>query len=379
MSVQVHGVTKRFSGPKHPAAVADVSFEAPTGRVTALLGPSGCGKTTLLRLVAGLEQPDAGAVSICGNDVSHAPASARGVGFVFQSYALFRHMSVAQNVGFGLRIRRVGKREIRRRVAELLELVQLEGLDKRFPAELSGGQRQRVALARALAVHPNVLLLDEPFGALDAKVRAELRDFLTRLLEQMKVTTLLVTHDQEEALELAARVVLLHEGRVLQAGAPSELYDAPASARVAAFLGATNVVRGAQLAIFGITQDTSEALEAYVRPSEIRVTGRDARPTGPRSARVERVTRVGAQVKLELLLRSGLPLTALLAKAEFDALPARSGDWVSVELVDPKVFPVSDDAPPPTSEPKILRLNRGKRSDHDLRSRIAGALHPRVG
>jgi len=379
MSVHVQGVTKRFAGPKHPAAVADVSFEAPTGCVTALLGPSGCGKTTLLRLVAGLEQPDAGAVLICGNDVSRAPASARGVGFVFQSYALFRHMSVAENVGFGLRIRRIAKKEMRRRVAELLELVQLEGFDKRFPAELSGGQRQRVALARALAVRPNVLLLDEPFGALDAKVRVELRDFLTRLLERTKVTTLLVTHDQEEALELAARVVLLNEGRVLQVGAPSDLYDVPASAQVAAFLGASNVVRGAHLTTFGIARDASEELEAYVRPNEIRVTGGDGRPTGPRSARVERVTRVGAQVKLELLLRSGLPLTALLPKAEFDALPARCGDWVTVELVDPKVFPVADDAPQPSSQPKILRADLSKPADHDLRGRIAGMLHPRIG
>jgi len=378
LSVQVRCVTKRFSGPKHPAAVADVSFEAPTGTVTALLGPSGCGKTTLLRLVAGLEQPDAGTVSICGDDVSHEPASARGVGFVFQNYALFRHMNVADNVSFGLRIRRVDKPEIKQAVAALLELVQLEGLDKRYPAELSGGQRQRVALARALAIRPKVLLLDEPFGALDAKVRAELREFLTRLLERTKVTTLLVTHDQDEALELAAQVVLLDEGRVLQAGAPSELYDAPASAQVAAFLGASNVLRGANLATFGIAEDTSAELEAYVRPSEVRLTSITERPTGPRSARVERVTRVGAQVKVELLLRSGLPLMALLAKAEFEALPACRGDWVSVELLDAKVFSTAQDAAP-TSQPKVLRQELPKSADHDLRSRIPGTLHPRIG
>ena len=217
--------------------MADVSFRAPTGGITTLLGPSGSGKSTVLRVVAGLEQPDAGQVMFGGEDVTQLPAQKRGLGFVFQSYALFKHMTVRKNIAFGLGVRKVGVEETRRKVEELLSLVQLDGLGDRYPAQLSGGQRQRVAFARALAIEPKVLLLDEPFGALDAQVRVELRDWLRAFNAQRHVTTLLVTHDQEEAVELSDHVVVMHEGRVAQAGTPREIYDRPATPFVAGVRG----------------------------------------------------------------------------------------------------------------------------------------------
>jgi sulfate transport system ATP-binding protein len=385
MTVSVQALTKAFSGADQPAAVAGVSFEAPTGSVTAVLGPSGCGKTTLLRLIAGLEQPDSGSIHIGGRDVSRARPSSRGVGFVFQSYALFGHMTVADNVAFGLRIRRTSKREVAERVAELLTLVQLEGFDGRFPSELSGGQRQRVALARALAVRPKVLLLDEPFGALDARVRTELREFLMRLLERTKVTTLLVTHDQDEALELAAQVVLLNEGCVLQAGSPSELYDKPACAEVAAFLGGTNVLRGfvtsgrADLEGFQVAVSSNVPdgeVEAYVRPSDVRVRRAPPGAASRQTGKIQHITRVGPQVKLELELTSGLPLVALCPKVELDALGVQRGDRVLIELATPKVFPYSEEAesqPGAPSRPRWLWLNRAKR----FRPNFAATLLPK--
>ena len=245
MSIDAIGVTKRFAGHK---ALDDVTVRVEPGGLVALLGPSGSGKTTLLRVIAGLEAPDAGRVLFDGRDVSAAGVRDRGVGFVFQHYALFREMSVFENVAFGLRVKprkeRPTEARIRERVMELLELVQLGNMAARNPAQLSGGQRQRVALARALAVEPKVLLLDEPFGALDAKVRRQLRSWLRELHDQLDVTTLLVTHDQEEALELADRVVLMNEGRIEQEGTPTELYDAPRTAFVAEFLGDVNVLEG---------------------------------------------------------------------------------------------------------------------------------------
>jgi sulfate/thiosulfate transport system ATP-binding protein len=217
MSLTVQNLTKRFTASGTPA-VSDVSFVAPSGGITTLLGPSGSGKSTVLRMVAGLEQPDSGQVLFGEEDVTRLPAQKRGLGFVFQSYALFKHMNVRANVAFGLGVRKVPKDERRRKVDELLSLVQLDGLGERYPAELSGGQRQRVAFARALAISPKVLLLDEPFGALDAQVRVELRDWLRRLHNEQHVTTLLVTHDQAEAMEVSDQVVVMHEGRVAQTG-----------------------------------------------------------------------------------------------------------------------------------------------------------------
>jgi sulfate transport system ATP-binding protein len=240
MSVEVRSVVRRFGSPTDPPAVNDVSFTAKSGAITTLLGPSGSGKSTLLRLVAGLEEPDAGSVHIHDRDVTRVPVRERAVGFVFQNYALFRHMTVSENIGFGLSIRKTPKPKLRDTVAELLSLIQLEGYGERFPSQLSGGQRQRVALARALATTPRVLLLDEPFGALDARVRVELRRWLLTLHARIPVTTLLVTHDQDEARELSEHIVLLDEGRVAQAGPPHELYDRPANDFVASFLGAGN-------------------------------------------------------------------------------------------------------------------------------------------
>src|ERR1041385_6788262 len=229
MGITVVEVTKKFGDF---VALDDVSVAIPEGSLTALLGPSGSGKSTLLRVIAGLEEPDKGQVMLGDDDVTHQPARARGVGMVFQHYAAFKHMTVWENVAFGLKVRKRPKPEIEHRVHELLELVQLEGLAKRFPAQLSGGQRQRMALARALAVDPEVLLLDEPFGALDARVRKELRAWLRRLHDEVHVITVLVTHDQQEALDVADRIAVLNKGRIEQVGSPTDVYDTPANAFV---------------------------------------------------------------------------------------------------------------------------------------------------
>ena len=234
MSIKISGVGKRFGDF---VALRDIDLDIPTGELTALLGPSGGGKSTLLRIIAGLELSDTGTVEIEGNDATRLPAQKRNVGFVFQHYAAFRHMTVAQNVGFGLKIRKRPKKEIAAKVAELLALVHLSQFADRLPSQLSGGQRQRMALARALAIEPTVLLLDEPFGALDAKVRKELRTWLRRLHDEVHVTTVFVTHDQEEALEVADQIVVINDGAIEQVGSPDDLYDAPASEFVMSFLG----------------------------------------------------------------------------------------------------------------------------------------------
>ncbi len=243
MSLIVKNLTKRFTARGTPA-VSDVSLEAPAGGITTLLGPSGSGKSTVLRVIAGLERPDSGQILFGAQDVTHLPAQHRGLGFVFQSYALFKHMNVRKNIAFGLGVRKIPKAEAHAKVEELLSLVQLQGLGERYPAQLSGGQRQRVAFARALAIQPKMLLLDEPFGALDAQVRVELRDWLRRFHDEHHVTTLLVTHDQEEAMEVSDHIVVMHEGRVAQAGSVREVYDRPATPFVAGFVGGANVLRG---------------------------------------------------------------------------------------------------------------------------------------
>ena len=242
MSIEVRNINKRFG---NFTALNNISLDLPSGELTALLGPSGCGKTTLLRIIAGLEQPDGGNVLFHGKDATGSHVRERKVGFVFQHYALFRHMTVFENVAFGLRVRprqeRPSEAEIRRKVHELLELVQLDWIADRYPAQLSGGQRQRIALARALAVEPQVLLLDEPFGALDAKVRKDLRRWLRRLHDELHITSVFVTHDQEEALEVADRVVVLNKGGIEQVGTPDEVYDQPATPFVYQFLGNVNL------------------------------------------------------------------------------------------------------------------------------------------
>ena len=348
MSVAVTEVTKNFAPRTGAAAVSGVSFEAASGEITSLLGPSGSGKSTLLRLIAGLEQPDSGRIVLEERDVTRISPRDRRVGFVFQNYALFRHMSVFDNVAFGMRIRKKSKPEVKRKVDELLALVQLPSLGARFPSQLSGGQRQRVALARALATEPQVLLLDEPFGALDAKVRLELREWLAGFQKQTKVTTILVTHDQQEAFELSQHVVLLHEGRVEQAGAPHELYDHPATPFVASFLGGANVLRGtvrsgrAEAGGLDVAApagaEEGSSFHAFVRPEDIRL----AKPEDDRDAvalaRVDRLTRIGASVKLSLSMPDGETVTVQMSRMEIDAIGIEAGDRVLVDLRDAKVF-----------------------------------------
>ena len=354
LSLAVKNLTKRFTATGTPA-VADVSFVAPSGGITTLLGPSGSGKSTVLRMVAGLEQPDAGQVLFGGEDVTALPAQKRGLGFVFQSYALFKHMTVESNVAFGLGVRKVPRDERRRKVAELLSLVQLEGLGGRYPAELSGGQRQRVAFARALAIEPKVLLLDEPFGALDAQVRVELRDWLRRFHDQRQVTTLLVTHDQAEAMEVSDQVVVMHDGRVAQAGNVREVYDRPATPFVAAFVGGANVLRGQMIGgrvsfgaldvpgaegveFMGRAAPDGASVNAYVRPHDVELTRAVAGAPQISVARVERLAWLGGTVKVSLKLSDGAPLTVEMPKAEAQAMAIEEGDLVMANPREAKVF-----------------------------------------
>jgi sulfate transport system ATP-binding protein len=278
MTIRVANVTKQF-GDFY--ALNDVSVDIPSGSLTALLGPSGGGKSTLLRVIAGLEQPDSGTVEISGHDLTSTPPQGRNVGFVFQHYAAFKHLTVARNVAFGLEIRKRPKAEVNKRVQELLELVHLENFADRYPAQLSGGQRQRMALARALAVEPKVLLLDEPFGALDARVRAELRVWLRRLHDETHTTTVFVTHDQEEAMDVADRIFVMANGKVEQEGSPDELYDKPANDFVMSFLGPATRLDG-----------------ELVRPHDVELLA-DAQP-GAIRAHISRIVRLGFEVRVEL-------------------------------------------------------------------------------
>jgi sulfate transport system ATP-binding protein len=279
MSIEVTGVTKKYGDF---VALDDVSVSLPTGQLTALLGPSGGGKSTLLRIIAGLESADTGSVAIEGTDATKLPPQKRNVGFVFQHYAVFKHMTVAKNVAFGLEIRKTPKPEVRRKVEELLDLVHLSQFGHRLPSQLSGGQRQRMALARALAVEPSVLLLDEPFGALDAKVRKELRDWLRRLHDEVHVTTVFVTHDQEEAMEVSDEIVVINEGRVEQVGTPDQLYDEPANDFVMGFLG-----------------DVTQLGPIRLRPHDVEVAMTPVH-AGALPGVVTRMLRVGFEVRLTI-------------------------------------------------------------------------------
>jgi sulfate/thiosulfate transport system ATP-binding protein len=316
VGIAVEGVSKSFG---EFAALSNVSIDVPAGSLTALLGPSGSGKSTLLRVIAGLERPDTGRVLLDGEDVTTLPAQRRGVGFVFQHYAAFRHMTVYENVAFGLRVRKRPRPEIKERVGELLKLVQLEAFGKRYPAQLSGGQRQRMGLARALAVDPAVLLLDEPFGALDARVRKELRVWLRRLHDETHTTTLIVTHDQEEAMDVADQIVLMNHGKVEQAGGPRELYEDPANEFVMGFVGPVNRIG-----------------ETYVRPHDFEL---QLHPNGDSTeAMVERLVHFGFEVRVELVRGDGEQLSVQISRDEADHLELERGQIVYVRPLRERVF-----------------------------------------
>src|ERR1700690_1640290 len=335
-AIVVRGANKRYGDF---AALDNVDFEVPTGSLTALLGPSGSGKSTLLRAIAGLDQPDTGTITINGRDVTGVPPQRRGIGFVFQHYAAFKHLTVRDNVAFGLKIRRRPKAEIAEKVDNLLEVVGLSGFQTRYPSQLSGGQRQRMALARALAFDPEVLLLDEPFGALDAKGREDLRAWLRRLHDEVHVATVLVTHDQAEALDVADRIAVLNKGRIEQVGSPTDVYDSPANPFVMSFLGAVSTLNG-----------------ALVRPHDIRVgrnpdmavAGGDgtAESIGVVRATVDRVVVLGFEVRGELTSAAdGGPFTAQITRGDAEALGLRDGDTVYVRAT--RVPPIADEVTGP--------------------------------
>ena len=339
MTISARHLTKRF-GDFY--ALKDVSVEIPSGSLTALLGPSGGGKSTLLRIIAGLETPDEGTVEIAGTDSTNLPPQHRNVGFVFQHYAAFKHMTVERNVAFGLEIRKRPKADVKRRVRELLELVHMEQFADRYPAQLSGGQRQRMALARALAVEPEVLLLDEPFGALDAQVRKELRAWLRRLHDEVHVTTVFVTHDQEEAMEVADEIVIVNHGQVEQTGSPSDLYDQPASDFVMAFLGPVTHLGG-----------------NIVRPHDLELL-----PTpepGTVAATVQRVLRLGFEVRVDLTSGTGEDIWVQLARGEADRLSVEPGTTYHVRPV----------------VGAVARPTRASRHDHERGSPKPSALPSR--
>jgi sulfate transport system ATP-binding protein len=323
MGITVKGAAKRFGDF---VALDDVSIDVPDGSLTALLGPSGSGKSTLLRVIAGLEEPDSGEVIISEQDMTHVAVQDRNVGFCFQHYAAFKHMTVGNNVAFGLQIRKRPKDEIDERVHELLRLVQLEGLIDRYPSQLSGGQRQRMALARALAVEPKVLLLDEPFGALDARVRAELRRWLRHLHDEVHVTTIFVTHDQEEAMDVAEQIVVMNEGRVEQAGKPTDLYDHPETEFVMSFVGTANRIG-----------------DKLVRPHDVVISHL---PTvGCAEAMIDRIVHLGFEMRLEMTLADDSSLVAQLTRAQVEELELADGQIVYVRPSRARVFDANGNHP----------------------------------
>ncbi|MSP79118.1 MAG: sulfate ABC transporter ATP-binding protein [Dehalococcoidia bacterium] len=345
MSVVVKNLDKKFGSF---GAVNNVSFEVQEGELAALLGPSGAGKSTILRMIGGLEQPDTGTIELDGVDVSRMSPQQRGAGFVFQSYALFKHMTITQNIAFGLEVRHVAKNEVRERVRELLNLVKLDGYGNHYPSQLSGGQRQRVALARALAPRPRVMLLDEPFGALDARVRVELREWIRRLHDDVHVTSIFVTHDQEEALEISDKIVVINEGNVEQIGSPSDLYDRPATPFVASFIGPINVFKGEAAegkATFGhmsvplprSMEQATGAVDVFIRPFDFFMSteGHDGRGV---EAKVQRVALIGGSVKLSLVLFGGERVEVQLDREHFGSLDIEVGEEVWLTPKAAKVF-----------------------------------------
>ncbi len=351
MSILIDSVSKHFVGFR---ALNNVSLEIPTGGLVALLGPSGCGKTTLLRIVAGLDRADHGRILFDGDDVTRVPARARRVGFVFQHYALFKHMTIYDNIAFGLsvqpRSQRPSAAEINSKVCQLLELVRLEGLAQRYPAQLSGGQRQRIALARALAVNPKVLLLDEPFGALDSRVRKELRRWLRQLHDELHVTSIFVTHDQEEALEVADTVVVMNNGHLEQVGTPEEIYEAPATPFVYRFLGDVNTFSGRLRASAGelggtqfVLDDSAQAADRpatlYARPHEMRVARRIDRPEDGIETRLRGQRRIGAVVRLDLERLDGHGFVEVeMSREQYLAERWTNGEVLWVRPQNPRTF-----------------------------------------
>jgi sulfate transport system ATP-binding protein len=346
MSILVQNVTKKFGSFQ---ALDNVSLNVPNGTLVALLGPSGSGKTTLLRIIAGLESADAGQVEYHGEDMTNRAARERNVGFVFQHYALFRHMNVFENIAFGLRVRKRPKKEINDRVRELLALVRLERMERRYPSQLSGGQRQRVALARALAIQPKVLLLDEPFGALDAKVRQELRSWLRRLHDEIHTTSVFVTHDQEEAFEVADEVVVMNAGKIEQTGSPAEVFDHPANPFVMDFLGNVNVFQGrvqnGQARFGSLTldypawpYDEERAATVYLRPHELEIE-RTRNGVPSLMARVLRINPAGAVAKIGLHAPDqNIDVSVDLSLDRYAELALRTGDTVYVLPKRARVF-----------------------------------------
>jgi sulfate transport system ATP-binding protein len=334
MGITIEGVSKRF-GDFQALRPTDLTIE--TGSLVALLGPSGSGKSTLLRLIAGLEMPDTGRILLTGRDATYASVQDRNIGFVFQHYALFKHMTVRQNVAFGLEICKASRAEIRARVDELLELVQLSGFGDRYPSQLSGGQRQRVALARALAVEPQVLLLDEPFGALDAKVRKELRAWLRRLHDEVHVTTVFVTHDQEEAMEVADQIVVMSHGQIEQVGSPAEVYDHPATPFVMSFVGPVNVLHP-ESALSCQLPKYQGSQQVFLRPHDVQIE-LDPRSGGV-SAQVQVVLHLGREIQAELLLHDGGSLWVHLSREQYADTPIQRGQQVYVRPKAIKAFPM---------------------------------------
>ena len=339
MSITIQNVSKHF-GSFH--AIDNVNLEIKSGSLVALLGPSGSGKSTLLRMIAGLEPPDSGHIYLTGEDATKQSVQERNIGFVFQHYALFKHMTIKKNIAFAMEIRKVPQDLIRKRVDELLDLVQLKGLGDRYPSQLSGGQRQRVALARALAVQPKVLLLDEPFGALDAKVRKELRSWLHNLHKEVNITTVFVTHDQEEAMEVADEIVVMNKGRIEQVGTPAEIYDKPATAFVMSFIGPVNVLPNAAglFASNGTTAHNNGAAHSevvFLRPHDVEIQTKPE--SGFALAKVSRIIHLGREIQTELVLESGQTVTAYVSRDRFDALQLQREQQVYVKPKHAMTFP----------------------------------------
>ena len=334
MGIAVENISKCFGSFQ---AVDCVNLEIAQGSLIALLGPSGCGKSTLLRLISGLEAPDEGRLWLAGIDATRQSVRERNIGFVFQNYALFKHLTIAQNIGFGLEIRSIPASKIKKKVAELLDLIQLSGLGDRYPAQLSGGQRQRVALARALAIEPKILLLDEPFGALDTKVRKDLRAWLRQLHERSRVTTIFVTHDRSDAMAVADKIVIMNQGRIEQVGTPAEIYNRPANAFVMGFVGQVNTLPNSANIFQNHRLETTNP-QMFLRPQDIAIE--IGASTSTVAAKVNRLTHLGSEIQAELALDDGQVIMAHLTRERFDELQLAPHQQVFVKPKAAKSFPL---------------------------------------